>query len=423
MSRVTLTVIRIMLLLPFCFTGNHGGYYAQDESENPDDEWGQGWVDADHGPMIKIDPWAHGAIPGDLEATFERATNTFMSNYPELPFHYTGKGDCVWLVGYEFSMNYRTLTNGKTLSDVITLERTVGEMTDNLILLTFPFIYRYTEVDADENEVLHYYALETSAYIKYSEEAEIHLAADSTRIDVGDETNVYERLTCGGQPYDGRVDFKLEGVGNLSDEWVMESPYKITFHGTEEGLATITGTHISYSTLGEEPRIITDSVSIRVGPPGLEVELLYQATMPPWFSTTFTSAMNILLSTDASGNVTGQGAGQSTVDYNIDIEVPDGRSVLENWQYQGLDTCTATGTFDGKNYKLQLHADWSLHFEMVFYDENGIERIRTPIDSDVHWDSLSLPEIEISNNPDDTFSYSGSVPGIDSSVSVEVKWE
>ncbi len=378
------------------------------------------------GQFFEKDPFANDVMPGDLEGTFEQCIGNFLSGQADLPYkeyHF----ECYEVIGYLFRLNYIDYEG-----NVTNLERPMGENGAVTIELVESYHEEYgNRMEEDENgdevptEVLvGQYTFIAIGRAKCADPS-FRMTAGRNRIEVDEETTLSIDMGCGNWPmWEKEVTLTLEGVGELGEteiELDMFGHGEVVFRGTERGRAEITATTTNCDTWPEEKTEPSATAVIRVGEPGVAIDLTYDASQDMGiFSSTFvlTNHVSVPLDVDEAGNVTGEG----TVETDFDFDYQTDQAHTENFRYTGFDSCSVEGTYIDGEYLFTITLTGFLHFEHVV-NMGPAGETRIPIESPIMWQQFLAEPIRLTDDKESTFTAAGSIPMTSGTYIIEAYWE
>jgi len=380
----------------------------------------------DHGILITVDPFSNGVVEGDPAATFEQAVNTFLSGRPELPYK-EWYFECYEFVGYYFTMTY-TDRNGNTQE----FERVTGTIGDHQLNFEDCYFEETTteweedfEGDMEQVEVvIGTYLFKANGYANCSEPT-LTIRSEQERIETGESTLITVDLMCGGTAMaNDDVTLSLDGVGELDQtELYLDSVGhgEATFHGTERGRATITASMMNCEQWDGESREFTSSCVVRVGEPGVEIDLTYDASSTMMMLNGVFLIINhisVPLEVEhSSGEVTGTG----TVETEIQFDYSSEECHVENFEYSGFEECFVEGTYIDGEYLFTITITGYVSYEHVC-DLGPMGEMRIPIEAPILWEQYFAEPIRLSDDHDETFETSGSIMGV-ADYTISAQWE
>ena len=377
------------------------------------------------GHLIVIDPFANGVVAGDLDATFEQCIANFLAGAPELPYkeyHF----ECFEVVGFLFKLKLTDYSGTESYR-----ERIYGEEgkrrfnTDEGYYELMGDVREDGEV-VEENVVIGQYLFEVIALANCAE-PEFTITAEKNRIDVDEETTLEIDMSCGPwQMWQKEIDLEVGGVGELDEYYIeldMNGHGEVTYTGTERGLGTITATTTNCEIWEEDRMDLSASTTVRVGEPGVEIDLSYDFSQNlGFFTSTFIviNHINAPLEVGDDGTVTGDG----TVETEFEFDYQSDQCHTENFRTSGFDNCQIEGWYreESQDYMLTITISGNVYYEHVC-DFGPAGEVRIPIDQPVEWNQYFAEPVVIGKDKDSTFSTTGSMPIVGGMYTIDARWE
>lgn len=347
---------------------------------------------------------------GDTQASLSGLIDWWKTNSGiEMGSHDARDGQCKKVVGLRFDF----ASNWDEVGEYI-IE---GEETDDAHIFYCALDVSGQKITLNErpdpNSVTDiYWSFQATAFYGCDTPA-LSLTPSPASIDVGEDSTVDIQIDCFDAGGVGGMTVNLylsEGSpGSLDQHEVItdgSGHASVTFTSDGEGTAIVNAQVMSCQ--GEDSMELLEGVcTINVGGRKLQVDLIYQSHLEQavTFDMSFVHRMEIDIETSDDGQVTGNGTGKTSFDFEYHNEEVH----TENWSDSGFTECEAEGTFDGETYMINIDTTGSISYEHVV-EVPGHEPIRFPVDADIDWDQLLAEPIVIGASDDSTFSASGSFP-------------